>query len=74
MLNDKGQLVGVTHGGNVKERLISTFIDVVEVKHFLTSKEVRALGTLDVPKRAAEVLTIKDDGKFFSPYVLKKAN
>jgi hypothetical protein len=74
LLNDKGQLVGVTHGGNVKERLISTFIDVAEVKEFLTSKEVRALGTLDVPKRAADVLTIKDDGKFFSSDVLKKAN
>jgi S1-C subfamily serine protease len=74
LLNDKGQLVGVTQGGAIKAQLISTFIDVVEVKHFLTSREVRALGTLDVPKRAVEVLTIKDEGKFFSPEVVKKVN
>jgi S1-C subfamily serine protease len=74
LLNDKVQMVGVTQGGAVKERLISTFIDVVEVKHFLSSKNVRALGKLDVPKRDAEVLTIKDEGKFFSPEVVKQAN
>jgi hypothetical protein len=74
LLNDKGQMVGVTQGGAVKAQLISTFIDVVEVKHFLTSKEVRALGALDVPKRATEVFTVKDEGKFFSAEAVESAN
>jgi hypothetical protein len=74
LVNDKGQMVGVTQGGAFKERLLSTFIDVVEVKHFLNTKEVRALGKLDVPKRPNEIFTVKDEGKFFSPDVVKKAN
>jgi S1-C subfamily serine protease len=74
LLNDKGQLVGVTQGGAIKERLISTFIDVVEVKQFLLSREVKAVGKLDVPRRVAEVFTVKDGGKFFSDDAVKKSN
>ena len=74
LLNDKGQLVGVTQGGAIKERLISTFIDVVEVKQFLLSREVKAVGKLDVPKRATEVFTVKDGAKFFGDDAVKKAN
>jgi S1-C subfamily serine protease len=74
LLNDKGQLVGVTQGGAIKERLISTFIDVVEVKQFLLTREVKAVGKLEVPKRTTEVFTVKDGGKFFSDDAVKKAN
>jgi len=74
LVNDQGQLVGVTQGGAFKARLLSTFIDVSEVKMFLASREVRRVtgGEKLVPPRPPAAL-IKDEGGFFSPAEIKKA-
>ena len=41
LLNAKGELVGVTQGGAINAQLVSTFIDVSEVKSLLTTKAVK---------------------------------
>ncbi len=74
LVNDQAQLVGVTQGGAVNARLLSTFIDVSEVKLFLASRDVRkVLGneTLVQPRQPAD--RIKDEAKMFSPEAVKKA-
>jgi Trypsin-like peptidase domain/TPM domain len=73
LVNSKGELVGVTQGGAVNARLLSTFIAVTEVKALLASREVRAITgsqTL-IPQRAPDAL-LKDEAKLFSDEAVKK--
>lgn len=74
LVNDQGQLVGVTQGGAVNAQLLSTFIDVSEVKLFLATRDVRRIlgsDTLVSPRPAAD--RIKDQAHLFSPEAIKKA-
>ena len=75
LMNDKGELVGVTEGGALNAQLISTFIDVSEVKSLLDTKAIRDLKT-DKPTtpKVRAVLTIKDGAKLFSEETVRKAN
>ena len=76
LVNDKAQLVGVSHGGSVSARLLSTFIDVSEVKLLLTSRAIKDLGGrhLAAAGEGAAVFEVRDKGKFFSEEAIKKAN
>lgn len=74
LLNDAGELVGVTQGGAVKANSVSTFIDVSEVKKLLASQAVRnARRTTrdDRPppptERRATPVKVSDAAKLFSP-------
>jgi hypothetical protein len=40
LVNDQGELVGVTQGGAIKAQLLSTFVDVGEVKRILANPDV----------------------------------
>ncbi len=75
LVNDRGELVGVTQGGAVGARLLSTFVDVSEVRKFLATQDV---ATLPAPKAPAPprdtALGIRDEGKFFSPEFVAKAD
>ena len=76
LLNDKGELIGVTEGGAINAQLISTFVDVSEVKKLLESKAVR---DLKVEKPAVKevrekALTVKDDAKIFSAEAIQEAD
>lgn len=77
LVNDKGELVGVTQGGALDAQLLSTFIDISEVKRLLNRRSVQALRSTETvttttqqkepPKPHREAaLKSKDDGKFFS--------
>jgi S1-C subfamily serine protease len=74
LVNDQGELVGVTQGGAIGASLLSTFIDVSEVRRFLNSKEVKSLGPPADPVRRSGPILIKDEGKFFSAEAVDKAN
>lgn len=74
LLNDRGELVGVTQGGAIKAQLISTFIDISEVKQLLAQKGVRE----PAPPPAAppapprtEAIAIQDQAKLFSTDTVK---
>lgn len=73
LVNDAAQLVGVTHGGAVNARLLSTFIDVSEVKALLGSSDVRAVtgGEAVVPPRSIDTL-IQDKANLFGQETIKK--
>jgi V8-like Glu-specific endopeptidase len=43
LLNDKGQLIGVTQGGATNAQLVSFFVDLTEVQGLLKAKEIREL-------------------------------
>ena len=70
LLNDKGELVGVTEGGAVNANLISTFVDVSEVKQMLGTRAVR---DVPVPKVKSPPV-VADSAKLFSADAVKKAN
>ncbi len=75
LMNDKGELIGVTQGGALNAQLVSTFIDVSEVKSLLDTRAIRDLKTekASAPKVRA-VPTLKDGAKLFSEETTKKAN
>jgi hypothetical protein len=75
LVNDRGELVGVTQGAAIDAHLISTFIDISEVKDFLSSKDVKVLlaPRPKAPPRATP-LTVQDDGKFFGAEAVARAN
>lgn len=74
LVDNKAQLVGVTQGGSLDGRLVSTFIDLSEVKLFLATKEIRDIMTrTSPPPRKTNRLAVKDDGSFFSPESVKRA-
>ena len=76
LLNDKGELIGVTEGGAINAQLLSTFVDVSEVKKLLESKAVRDLKVeKPVVKEVREkALTVKDEAKLFGPEAIKAAD
>jgi hypothetical protein len=77
LVNDKSQLVGVTQGGSTTARLLSTFIDVSEVKVLLQSAAVRDIGTTVNSTREPDktrTFEVRDGGKFFSEEAIRKAN
>jgi hypothetical protein len=77
LVNDRGQLVGVTQGGAVNARLLSTFIDVAEVKSLLNSRDVKLVGTdATAPPKPdkARTFEVRDRAKFFGEEAVKKAN
>ena len=80
LVNDRGELVGVTQGGVQpgKANLVSTFIDVSEVRQLLGQKAVRPAPAAppkdpddDRPKRDKS-LPIKDEASLFSAEAEKK--
>jgi S1-C subfamily serine protease len=75
LLNDKGELVGVTQGGAVNAQLVSTFVDVSEVKQLLATRPIRELRA-DRPVEAARRTTplpVSDKAKLFSVDAVKTA-
>ena len=76
LLNDKGELIGVTEGGALNAQLLSTFVDVSEVKKILDSKAVRDLKTekAAVKEVREKALTVKDEAKLFSAEAIKEAD
>jgi hypothetical protein len=82
LVSDRGELVGVTHGGVIpgKANLLSTFIDVSEVRKLLSRRSVVSLRS-ESPSRDKEPakpahdapLKWKDEGKFFGEEAWKKA-
>src|SRR4051794_35777522 len=79
LVNDRGELVGVTEGGAVDAQLLSTFIDVSEVRKLLGRRSVVALRAETQPPKEApkpghdNPLASKDEGKMFGEEALKKA-
>lgn len=74
LVNDQGELVGVTQGGAINAQLVSTFVDVSEVKRLLASDEVKALkGAKATPKQRETPAIIRDEAKLFSDETKKKA-
>ena len=75
LLNDKGELVGVTQGGALNAQLVSTFIDVSEVKQIIDTRAVRDLKA-DKPaeKKERKALTIADNASMFGAEATKQAN
>jgi hypothetical protein len=75
LLNDKGELVGVTQGGATNAQLVSTFVDVSEVKQLLATRPVRELRA-EKPAETAKRTTplpVSDKAKLFSVKALKAA-
>ncbi|HET6575489.1 MAG TPA: trypsin-like peptidase domain-containing protein [Fimbriiglobus sp.] len=75
LLNDKGELVGVTQGGATDAQLVSTFVDVSEVKQLLATRPVHQLRA-DKPAEAAKRTTplpVSDKAKLFSAEAVKAA-
>jgi hypothetical protein len=73
LVNDKGQLVGVTQGGAIGARLLSTFIDVAEVKKTLGTRAAKNIAApAKTVKPAGRTVVVKDDAKFFSEETIKK--
>jgi S1-C subfamily serine protease len=74
LVNDKGELVGVTQGGASNAQLISTFVDLSEVKKILARSEVAKLRNKADSKVVKEEPAVarkgppesKDEAKLFS--------
>jgi S1-C subfamily serine protease len=70
LVDDKGELVGVTQGGAIKAQLLSTFVDVSEVKRVLATGEIAKLRKKKAPPppvvaERKEALPSIDEAKFF---------
>jgi Trypsin-like peptidase domain/TPM domain len=75
LVNDTGELVGVTQGGATQASLLSTFIDISEVKKFLNSEDVRkATGIDGKTSDRTTALMSHDGGRFFSEKTLLATN
>jgi hypothetical protein len=85
LANDRAELVGVTQGGAIDAQLLSTFVDITEVKRLMNRRSVQALRSTE-PTGAAQPkdkgpgkstrdkpVQGKDEGKFFSEEAWKKA-
>jgi hypothetical protein len=87
LANDRGELVGVTQGGAIDAQLLSTFVDITEVRRLMNRRSVQALrstesaGAAQPPRKEPEKgaparekpLVGKDEGKFFSEEAWEKA-
>ncbi|MCU0702790.1 MAG: trypsin-like peptidase domain-containing protein [Fimbriiglobus sp.] len=75
LLNAKGELVGVTQGGAINAQLVSTFIDVSEVKQLLGTAAVKQVKVEKPPvKKERTTPTLTDEAKLFSEEAVKAAN
>ncbi len=75
LVNDAGELVGVTQGGAVQASLLSTFIDISEIKKFLNRTDVRkATGFDGKSSDRTTALTSHDGGRFFTDKSLATTN
>ncbi len=75
LLNAKGELVGVTQGGALNAQLVSTFIDVSEVKQLLATKAVKEVkAEKPVVKKERTTPAVSDEAKLFSDDAIKAAN
>lgn len=74
LLNDKGELVGVTQGGALNAQLVSTFIDISEVKQLLNTSAVKGAKADKTAKTARTTPTVNDGAKLFSAEAVKAAN
>lgn len=75
LLNDAGELVGVTQGGALNAQLVSTFIDVSEVKGLLAAKAVKELKAEKAePKKERAALKVQDDGWLLTAGGITDAN
>ncbi|CAN5491634.1 hypothetical protein BH11PLA2_BH11PLA2_22380 [soil metagenome] len=78
LVNDKGEIVGVTEGGAVNAQLISTFVDVSEVKKLLATQEVKAIKGAAKPAEKPAVtretpVPLSDGAKMLKSDTIKKA-
>jgi hypothetical protein len=80
LVNDRGELVGVTQGGALDAQLLSTFVDISEVRRLLSRRSVVSLRSegqskdKEPAKPAHDApLKWKDEGKFFGEEAWKKA-
>jgi hypothetical protein len=64
LVNDKGQLVGVTQGGAIDAQLLSTFVDLSEVKRLLNRRSVQTLRSTEAVAADSQV---KEKGKEKEP-------
>jgi S1-C subfamily serine protease len=67
LVDDAGRLVAVTQGGATQANLLSTFIDVSEVKRFLNQAETRRASGWSGGDDSGNVVASRDGGRFFSP-------
>ncbi len=77
LVNEKGELVGVTQGGALDAQLLSTFIDVSEVRRLMNSDDVKRIRggskvTATVTKRTTAT-TLSDAAKMFKEETAKAA-
>ncbi len=76
LLNNAGELVGVTQGGAIDAQLVSTFVDVSEVQRLLRSEGVKTTKAEEPKKPAAakrdKPVAVADGGKVFGEEAAKK--
>jgi len=77
LMNEKAELVGVTQGGALDAQLLSTFIDVSEVRRLMNSDDVKRIrGGLKVTATATKrttATTLSDAAKLFKEETAKAA-
>ncbi len=73
LLNDKGELVGVTQGGAVDAQLVSFFVDISEVKQLLARDEVRRIRGDKTTAKRTQPLPVSDQAKLFSADAVQNA-
>lgn len=74
LVNDKGELVGVTQSKAIEADLLSTFVDIQEVRRFLADHDVKpeTAEVKPVPKEPRSA--VRDTAKFFGDDAVKKAS
>ncbi len=77
LLNNTGELVGVTQGGAINANSVSLFIDVSDIRRVLTRNEVKEpkepVVIAEVPKRD-KPLSVSDGGKIFTKEAATQAD
>ncbi len=74
LLNDKGELVGVTQGGALNASLVSFFVDASEVKQLLATRDVKDVKGKDEVKpvvKRTDPVAPSDPAKVFDATKLK---
>jgi S1-C subfamily serine protease len=74
LVNDQAELVGVTQGGSTNASLLSVFVDVSEVKRFLSSQTVREIQPPTGAASVREPFKVRDRANFFSAETVERAN
>ena len=74
LLNDRGELVGVTQGGATNAQLVSFFVDLSEVKRVLAKRAAGGDAPTAGGARRDKPLTVTDNAKLFSSAAVKTAD